>query len=178
VKQRNARLAWLLVLAAVLVFLFFLPWWTVRGLASAPDPCVAPGLKWPPDGPPNPVFGWQFATVAASFACLAIGSLASYAGRVPRVQSLFLGGTTDVRRARSLVQIGLIVLLVFSTGALIYESWALHSFNLPRPTWPVTWYVHCGNDVHPYLAAVGAGALCLLLGNWLWHDAPRTGRST
>lgn len=169
-KQRNARLAWLFALAAVLVVLFFVPWFTLVGLDKPPNACLQTNRVWPPDMPPTPVLGWQFATVSVCFICLAIGSLASYAGRSSKVEVLFLGGTQDIRRARVLVEVGLIVLLAFSTGALVYESFALLT-----NVWPVTWYVHCGNDAHPYLAAAGAGALSLLLGNWLWHDAPHKG---
>jgi hypothetical protein len=160
VSGRNIRLVYLFGVAGVLVVLLVLPWVKILG---QPTPCGT----WPQDMPDHPVLARQFGTVALCMGCLLIGSMASYAGRKSRLKSLLAGGTRDLRRARVLVQIGLALMLLFSTGALLFESWAVWNND-----WAVTHYVRCGNDVSPYWAAAGACALCLLLGSWLWHAAP------
>ena len=165
---KTIRLAYLFVVAVALVVLFFVPWMTVLG-HPRPQACGAS----PPEGPAHPWLENQFAAVALSLGGLLVGSIASYVGKVKQLsqitwlRGLFMGGGRNVRRAEGSVQIGLLLLLIFSTGALLYETWAL--FNRD---WAVTDYVHCGNDVNPGLAAAGALALALLLGNWLWHAAP------
>ena len=165
---RNIRLAYLFVVAVALAALLVVPWITVLGHPS-PQACGAS----PPEGPAHPWLDNQFAAVALCLGGLLVGSMASYVGKVRQLsritwlRGLFMGGTRSVSRAEGSVQIGLLLLLIFSTGALFYESWALWNRD-----WPVTDYVHCGNDVSPALAAAGALALCLLLGNWLWHAAP------
>ena len=168
VTGRKIRLAYLTGVAIALLYLVFLSTQKVLGQGS---PC---GLN-PSEMPANPFLANQFGTVALCVACLAAGSFASYAGRIPRLlkirglQGLVLGGTKDLPKAQGRVQVGLFLLLLFACGALLYESIAVL-----QEIWPVTEYVRCGNDASPIRTAFFAGALCLLLGNWLGHAPPPT----
>jgi hypothetical protein len=172
VTGRKVRLAYLIAVAALLVVLLYLTTQRILGQAS---PC---GLS-PSEEPANPFLANQFGTAALCFGCLAVGSLASFLGKIPRLlkirglEGLFLGGTKDAPIARVLVQLGLFLLLLFGSGALIFESFAIY-----KDIWPVTFYVRCGNDASPIEAALFAGGICLLLGNWLWHAAPPKGKAS
>ena len=72
-------------------------------------------------------------------------------------------------RAASLIVQGLLVLfLALSVGLLAYETLALADSNR---NWPITYYVRCFAHINPVPAGVGALALSLLLGQWLWYPA-------
>jgi len=172
VTGRKIRLAYLTAVATVLVVLLYL---TTQRILGQSSPC---GLS-PSEEPAHPFLAFQFGTALLCFGCLVVGSLASFLGRFPRLLNirglpgLVLGGTKELPLARVLVQIGLFFLLLFGSGALIFESFAIY-----KEIWPVTFYVRCGNDAAPVYTALFAGGICLLLGNWLWHAAPPKGTST
>jgi hypothetical protein len=172
VTGRKIRLVYLTAVAAVLLLLLYL---TTQKILGHSSPCGA----YPSEEPAQPFLSNQFGTAALCVGGLLVGAMASYLGRFPRLlhipglQGLVLGGTEDIPIARGLVQLGLFLLLLFGSGALLFESYAVY-----KEIWPVTFYVRCGNDASPVWAALFAGGLCLLLGNWLWHAAPPTGTPT
>jgi tellurite resistance protein TehA-like permease len=160
VSGRRLRLIFLVLIAFVLAGLFAWPWIGILGHSS---PCGT----WPTQEPPNPVLGRQFGTVALCTAALLVGAMTTYLGRRTQFHGLLEGGTTDLQGFRFWVQVGLAALFVFGAAALFFESWAVLNHD-----WAVTQYVQCANDVSPWGVAAAACALCLLLGNWLWHAAP------
>ena len=164
------RLAYLAAVAVVLLFLLYR---FSTGLISQTSPQEC-GIS-PPEMPLHPFLENQFGTVALCIAAATVGFVVGVLttktrlGRLPWIRGLVEGGPgrgeASDTRAAVLVELGLVVLLVFGTGALYYESFAIWNGD-----WPVTFYVRCANDVSPVWAAVAAGALSLLLGNWLWHE--------
>lgn len=72
-------------------------------------------------------------------------------------------------RTASLTVQGLLVLfLALSVGLLAYETLALAD---TARNWPITYYVRCFAHTNPVPAGVGALALSLLMGQWVWYPA-------
>ena len=168
-QGRRLRLAYLALVGIGLLILLLLFNFVFIGQAS-PQAC---GIS-PPDMPGHPFLGNQFGTVGLCVVCAFVGFF--FGKLTPRLaessllHGFLLGYEGDPAKATNIkakvfVEVGLIAMLVFGTGALYYESFAFWN-----GAWPVTSYVRCGNDVSPFWAALAAGALCLVLGNWLWHE--------
>lgn len=63
----------------------------------------------------------------------------------------------------------LALFLLLTTGALVYETYAL----LTPGVWPITFYVRCANYVDPFWTLLGLAASATLLGHWLWRPVRR-----
>lgn len=114
-----------------------------------------------PPGPDSPV-GVGLAVVA--LAGFGLGHLLARArkwiNQAPAVADI------DTVRTGGPLQGALAGFLIVAAVLLAYETYALaHSAQAP----PVTEYVRCAASHHAALAGVATGALCVLLGNWLWY---------
>lgn len=75
---------------------------------------------------------------------------------------------TDVVKTGGVLQFALAAFLTLAFALLAYETYALaHVADAP----PITSYVRCAAANSPALAAIGAFAVTLLLGNWLWYPS-------
>jgi hypothetical protein len=172
------RLIRLVFLTAVGVGLIgLLVWWIPTELLTqdtAPKPCQASSARTvkpqttehPPKSPENPADG-RFGAAIICLLCVGLGRLLSHLSAVSWLFGLVVGGNEGRRSGLMAVQLGLSLLLLFGSAALGYETLAV-----AKDWWPVTDYVRCANDVGSGWTLVVAAAVCVLLGNWLWHAAP------
>ena len=165
-----ARTARVVSLALGLSMVLVLVGWALFAL-RAPETCTYDPLEGLP----------SFALVSASIAGFVGGHLlgrwieASAVVRRPDRDDAPGGGvrgglnTASGSRAASLTVQGLLVLfLALSVGLLAYETLALAD---TARNWPITYYVRCFAHTNPVPAGIGALALSLLMGQWVWYPA-------
>jgi hypothetical protein len=126
-----------------------------RAVGADVTRCASP---LPPDSP----IAIELAVVA--LAGFALGRLVARArkwiNQAPAVADI------DTVRTGGPLQAALAGFLIMAAVLLGYETFAL-AHSAPAP--PITEYVRCAAAHYPALAAVAAGAVSLLLGNWLWY---------
>jgi hypothetical protein len=146
----------IVVLAVGIVGLFALFGFAVsRAVAADVTRCASPL----PSGSP---IGVELAVV--SLAGFGLGRLVALArkwiNQVPAVADI------ETVRTGGPLQGALAGFLIMATVLLGYETYALaHSVQAP----PITEYVRCAAAHYPALSAAAAGAVSMLLGNWLWY---------
>ena len=163
-----ARTARIVSLALGLGVLLVLVGWALFAL-RAPQACTYDPLEGLP----------SFAFVSASIAGFVGGHLlgrwieASAVVRRPDRDAAPGGGVrgrlnaaAGSRTASLTVQGLLVVFLALSVGLLAYETLALAD---TARNWPITYYVRCFAHTNPVPAGVGAMALSLLMGQWVWY---------
>lgn len=71
----------------------------------------------------------------------------------------------------AIVGVGLAIFLGFATFLLGYETFSVYQPSGDPP--PITSYVRCAAADNPWVSALAAAILGVMLGNWIWYPSTK-----